>query len=56
MHEITSIARSQSPNSTSLRTTLPKEVVNVLKINEGDILIWDLFAEDSNIVCRVSKK
>jgi len=26
----------------SLRTTIPRSVVNLLKLDEGDLLIWDL--------------
>jgi bifunctional DNA-binding transcriptional regulator/antitoxin component of YhaV-PrlF toxin-antitoxin module len=39
----------------SLRTTVPKSLVKLLKLKEGDMLDWDLTAKDNKLVLTVEK-
>ena len=45
-------------NSNSLRTIIPKEIVNILKIKENDYLKWEVLycGEKSEIVIIVKKE
>ncbi len=37
----TKLARN-SPKSDSLKTTIPREIIQVLKVKEGDEVVWSL--------------
>lgn len=44
------------PDSPSLRATIPLAVVQTLKINPSDTLLWELRAEDGELYAIVKKK
>ena len=41
MPEISKIAKATT-NSKSLRATIPEKIVDELKLNAGDLLVWSL--------------
>ena len=56
LFEVESTANLQASHSKSLRTTIPTEVVKALNLSEKDKLSWTIFAEDDELVIKVSKK
>ena len=40
----TKLARN-SPKSDSLKTTIPREIIQVLKVKEGDEVVWSLVSD-----------
>lgn len=56
MFEVESTANLQASHSKSLRTTIPTEVVKALDLSEKDKISWTIFAEDDELVIKVSKK
>lgn len=56
MFEVESTANLQASHSKSLRTTIPTEVVKALNLSEKDKISWTIFAEDDELVIKVSKK
>jgi len=42
-------------DSKSLRTTVPKAVVDVLKLANGDLVDWSIEAKDSQFIVSVRK-
>ena len=43
------------PGSASLKTTVPNDVVSGLKLKDGDSLEWELVAEGSKIIAKISE-
>ncbi|WP_296894309.1 AbrB/MazE/SpoVT family DNA-binding domain-containing protein [uncultured Methanobrevibacter sp.] len=56
LFEVESTANLQASHSKSLRTTIPTEVVKALDLSEKDKISWTIFAEDDELVIKVSKK
>ena len=56
LFEVESTANLQASHSKSLRTTIPTEVVKALNLSEKDKVCWTIFAEDDELVIKVSKK
>ena len=56
LFEVESTANLQASHSKSLRTTIPTEVVKALNLSEKDKLSWTIFAEDDELVIKVSQK
>lgn len=56
LFEVESTANLQASHSKSLRTTIPTEVVKALNLSEKDKISWTIFAEDDELVIKVSKK
>ena len=56
LFEVESTANLQSKHSKSLRTTIPTEIVNALKLSVKDTICWTIFAENDEIVVKVEKK
>jgi antitoxin component of MazEF toxin-antitoxin module len=44
------------PESKSLRTVIPAEVVTMLRLQDGDRLSWDFEVVQSEIVIKLRKK
>jgi hypothetical protein len=53
--ELNSNVIKPNPKSKSLRTTIPKEIINILKLNCNDKLQWDVEACDNELKVSVSK-
>ena len=56
LFEVESTANLQAKHSKSLRTTIPTEIVNALKLSVKDTIIWTIFAENDELVVKVEKK
>lgn len=41
------------PDTDSLRTTVPKGIVNQFGLKEGDKLVWQIIAEDKELGIKV---
>ena len=48
------VARAQS-KSPSLRTTIPKSIVDELSIHQGDVLDWEITTEKGRRIMKVKK-
>lgn len=42
-------------NSTSVRATIPEEIVKQMKLKAGDVLDWEVTSEGSRKVAKVRK-
>jgi len=47
---------SARPNSNSVRTTVPKEVVQFMNLSEGNIIKWVVEITDDKVVTNIIKK
>ena len=47
---------SARPNSKSVRTTVPKEVVQFMNLSEGNIIKWVVELTDDKIITTIVKK
>lgn len=56
LFEVESTANLQAQHSKSLRTTIPTEVVKALNLSVKDKICWTIFAEEDELVIKVSKK
>ena len=56
MFKLESSVNIQRPNSNSLRTTLPIEIVKNLNLEDKDRLVWDVAIKNDELVITVSKK
>lgn len=56
LFEVESTANLQAKHSKSLRTTIPTEIVNALKLSVKDKIRWTIFAENDELVVKVEKK
>lgn len=54
MGDKSTVARAQS-KSPSLRTTIPKSVVDELSIHQGDVLDWEIATEKGRRIMKVKK-
>lgn len=43
-------------NSTSLRTGIPKEIVQILKVKSGDSIEWNVDVTEGKVTVITSKK
>lgn len=44
------------PGSSSLRTTLPKEVITTLKLKNGDVLNWNAETKNDILILTIEKE
>ena len=56
LFEVTSNVIQQNPNSKSLRTTIPSEIVGILELTDTDKLSWDVNSQNDKIVVTVKKE
>ena len=56
LFELESTVNLQTSHSKSLRTTVPVEIVQALKLSDKEKLIWTVSVEDNELVCTVNKK
>lgn len=46
----------QNPNSKSLRTTIPREIVGILELSEDDKLVWEVNSDNNEITVIIKKE
>lgn len=46
----------QNPNSKSLRTTIPREIVGILELSEEDKLVWEVNSDNNEITVIIKKE
>jgi len=51
----TSVVLRTRKKSTSLRTTIPESIADLLKIQHGDSLAWDFHIENDKVIVTVKK-
>ena len=56
LFEVESTANLQAKHSKSLRTTIPTEIVNALKLSVKDTIRWTILAENDELIVKVDKK
>ncbi|MDR3062905.1 MAG: hypothetical protein LBU40_02040 [Methanobrevibacter sp.] len=56
LFEVTSNVINVRPDSSSLRTTLPKEVISTLKLKNKDLLKWNAYTKDDKLIIEVKKE
>ncbi|MCR5027045.1 MAG: hypothetical protein K6A34_06360 [Methanobrevibacter sp.] len=56
MFEVKSNVIQQNPNSKSLRTTIPSEIVGILGISNNNKLLWEVNSQDDKIVVTIKKE
>lgn len=56
LFEVKSKVIQQNPNSKSLRTTIPSEIVGLLELSKGNKLLWSVNAENNDIVITLKKE
>lgn len=56
MFEFESSVNLQRPNSNSLKTTLPIELVKLLKLKDKDRIIWHVGTKNDEVIINVTKK
>ena len=56
LFEVESTANLQASHSKSLRTTIPSEVVKALNLSVKDTILWEIFAENDELVVKIDKK
>lgn len=56
MFELESAINIQNPKSNSLRTTIPMELVKLLKLEDKDHLLWNVATKNDELVITVTKK
>ena len=56
LFEVESTANLQASHSKSLRTTIPTEVVKALNLSVKDKILWEISAENDDLVVKVDKK
>ena len=56
LFEVKSKVIQQNPNSKSLRTTIPSEIVGLLELRKGNKLLWSVNAENNDIVITLKKE
>lgn len=56
LFEVKSKVIQQNPNSKSLRTTIPSEIVGLLELSKENKLLWSVNAENNDIVITLKKE
>ena len=56
MFELESSVNLQNTKSNSLRTTLPIELVKILKLKDKDKLVWHITTQNDELQINVTKK
>ena len=56
LFEVKSKVIQQNPNSKSLRTTIPSEIVGLLELSKENRLLWSVNAENNDIVITLKKE
>ena len=56
LFEVKSKVIQQNPNSKSLRTTIPSEIVGLLELSKEHKLLWSVNAENNDIVITLKKE
>lgn len=51
----TSKVAKASTNSKSIRTTIPEDIAEELKINVGDLLIWTVVERKGKLIASIQK-
>ena len=56
LFEVKSNIIQQNPNSKSLRTTIPSEIVGILELTKDDKLAWEVNSDNNEIFVKVKKE
>ena len=56
LFEVKSNIILQNPNSQSLRTTIPAEIVGILELHKDDKMVWVVNTDDGEIIVEIKKE
>lgn len=56
LFEVKSNIIQQNPNSKSLRTTIPSEIVGILELSKDNKLSWEVHSDNNEITVKVKKE
>ena len=56
LFEVKSNIILQNPNSKSLRTTIPAEIVGILELHKDDKMVWVVNTDDGEIIVEIKKE
>ena len=56
LFEVKSNVIQQNPNSKSLRTTIPSEIVGILELTDNNKLSWEVNSQNDKIVVTIKKE
>ena len=56
LFEVKSNVIQQNPNSKSLRTTIPSEIVGILELTDNNKLSWEVNSQNDKIIVTIKKE
>lgn len=56
LFEVKSNIILQNPNSKSLRTTIPAEIVGILELHKDDKMVWVVNTDNGEIIVEIKKE